>query len=548
MYGLFGSAAVLTLVAVGAVIMVVHFGVMRSRAEDSAARAAGAIVAPVLEEESDSFAEFATAAETLVGDHVRSIRLIAPDGAVLVSSGNDAPASVSASALAAALDGESAVFKSAGGSGDVLISYHVLASGDVVEIQQDYAQVAGSVAVGQRVIVLSLLGGLALLLLLIQAGIWLTTNRLKRDYTRMLELHRSGQAVRASLDLDEVLEQLARNCAAYTSARLGAAMLVDDTTNDLVVRATYDADADSTAQHYRAIEEWYVRRCAGTGEPVQTQLEAPPYEALLAHRPDIGVPVVVLCVPILARDVPIGVLLVARDVARGTFKEAEIEVVEEMAAQAAMALDQALLFDKVRSHAQDLELSYDSTLKVLVAALDTKDTSTHRHSERVSQLAVTLAKELGFPEERLLDVERGALLHDVGKIGVPDHVLRKPDELDEGEWEAMEKHPLLAGLMVSKVGFLEGAMPILLYHHERYDGGGYPFGLEGRAIPLEARVFAVVDSYDAMTSDRPYRKAMSDPEALAEIDRASGTQFDPLVVEAFVRMMERRARSTDEAA
>lgn len=133
----------------------------------------------------------------------------------------------------------------------------------------------------------------------------------------------------------------------------------------------------------------------------------------------------------------------------------------------------------------------------------------------------------------MLDIERGALLHDLGKIGVPDSVLRKPSSLNKKEWEAMQQHPLLAGLMVSKVGFLEGAMPILLYHHERYDGSGYPFGLAGDKIPLEARIFAVVDAYDAMTSERPYREAMSPQEALKEIRAQAGVQFDPQVVEAF---------------
>jgi HD-GYP domain-containing protein (c-di-GMP phosphodiesterase class II) len=149
------------------------------------------------------------------------------------------------------------------------------------------------------------------------------------------------------------------------------------------------------------------------------------------------------------------------------------------------------------------------------------------------------------PEDRLVDIQRGALLHDVGKIGVPDAVLRKPRTLSLREWEAMKRHPLLAGILVSKVGFLEGALPILLYHHERFNGSGYPFGLAGDRIPLEARIFAVVDAYDAMTSDRPYRKAVAQDEAVQEIVTHSGSQFDPAVVEAFLRVMERAAEQTD---
>jgi HD-GYP domain-containing protein (c-di-GMP phosphodiesterase class II) len=174
-----------------------------------------------------------------------------------------------------------------------------------------------------------------------------------------------------------------------------------------------------------------------------------------------------------------------------------------------------------------------------MAALDTKDAATEGHSERVARLTLAVAREMGLPEERMLDIERGALLHDVGKIGVPDSILRKPKSLNKMEWEAMQKHPLLAGLMVSKVGFLEGAMPILLYHHERYDGSGYPFRLAGDKIPLEARIFAVVDAYDALTSDRPYRQATSPQEALAEIKANAATQFDPQVVESFAAVLTR---------
>jgi hypothetical protein len=200
----------------------------------------------------------------------------------------------------------------------------------------------------------------------------------------------------------------------------------------------------------------------------------------------------------------------------------------------------AVLFAKVRTDAQQLESSYDSTLKALMAALDAKDEVTEGHCERVAKLTTELARLMGVPEQMMVHIERGALLHDVGKIGVPDGILKKPAALNDSEWEAMRKHPLLAGLMVSKVGFLEPALPILLYHHERFDGTGYPFGLTGDNIPVEARIFSIIDAYDAMTSDRPYRPAMQHHSAMEEVRRNSGTQFDPQVVAAFEQLMSGR--------
>jgi HD-GYP domain-containing protein (c-di-GMP phosphodiesterase class II) len=191
----------------------------------------------------------------------------------------------------------------------------------------------------------------------------------------------------------------------------------------------------------------------------------------------------------------------------------------------------------VRAYAKEVELSYDSTLKAMMAALEAKDEVAEGHSERVARMTVQLARQMGVADNVLVDMERGALLHDVGKIGVPDAVLKKPAALNDMEWEAMRKHPLLAGMMISKVAFLEGATPILLYHHERYDGGGYPFGLVADKIPQDARIFSVIDAYDAMTSERPYRDAMTHEKAMAEVAAGSGTQFDPGVVAAFTRLM-----------
>ncbi|MCL5961075.1 MAG: HD-GYP domain-containing protein [Chloroflexi bacterium] len=192
----------------------------------------------------------------------------------------------------------------------------------------------------------------------------------------------------------------------------------------------------------------------------------------------------------------------------------------------------------LKLRALDLEKSYDDTLDALCASLDLRDRETEGHSRRVSQLTVALAKEMGVPQEELKAIEYGALLHDIGKIGISDTILLKPGSLSDDEWLQMRRHSYLGYKMLSRIQFLSGAADMVHAHHERNDGKGYPSGLAGEAIPLGARIFTVVDTYDAMTSDRPYRKALSHEEALEEIRRNSGTQFDPKVVEVFLRMAD----------
>jgi len=188
---------------------------------------------------------------------------------------------------------------------------------------------------------------------------------------------------------------------------------------------------------------------------------------------------------------------------------------------------------------RQLEASYESTLQALVTALDYRDNETQGHSRRVVEYAVLLAERMGIEEPELAWVRRGAILHDVGKIGVPDAILKKPGPLSQEEWEQMRKHPEMGYGMLRHVAFLRPALDIVLSHQERWDGSGYPRGLKGEEIPLGARIFAVVDTFDAMTSDRPYRRALSIREAREEIRRFSGLQFDPLVAETFLAIEEK---------
>src|SRR5690606_12353175 len=170
---------------------------------------------------------------------------------------------------------------------------------------------------------------------------------------------------------------------------------------------------------------------------------------------------------------------------------------------------------------------------------------TEGHSRRVTEQTVRLAERLGIPRDQLVHVRRGALLHDIGKMGVPDEVLLKPGPLTDAEWALMKRHPEFAYQLLLPIEFLRPALAIPYCHHERWDGSGYPRGLKGEEIPLPARVFAVVDVYDALTSDRPYRPAWTRERALAYIRDNAGSQFDPRVVEEFLRMMAEESREAE---
>jgi response regulator RpfG family c-di-GMP phosphodiesterase len=181
-----------------------------------------------------------------------------------------------------------------------------------------------------------------------------------------------------------------------------------------------------------------------------------------------------------------------------------------------------------------LEDTYRTTLEALGSAIDTRDVGTHGHSRRVRGYSLVIARAHGVPDSELRDIEHGVLLHDIGKIGIPDAILLKPGPLTPSEWKVMRRHPEIGRRLVEKIPFLRGAVPIVYHHHERWDGTGYPLGLSGEAIPLGARIFAVADALDAMTFDRPYSRAVTFETARDEIQRCASTHFDPGVVATFL--------------
>jgi putative nucleotidyltransferase with HDIG domain len=205
--------------------------------------------------------------------------------------------------------------------------------------------------------------------------------------------------------------------------------------------------------------------------------------------------------------------------------------------QAAVALERQILLEETQRQKDDISHAYEDLLHVLTKALDTRDEKTEEHSERVTRLAMRLGGELGLTGRELQDLRLGSLLHDIGKIGVPDHILNKPGALDADEWVKMREHPEKGAKMIEEVESLKKALPVIYYHQERWDGSGYPENRRGEEIPLLARIFAVADVFDALTSNRPYRAAISADKALAYLEEQAGKQFDPQVVACFTSMI-----------
>jgi putative two-component system response regulator len=201
---------------------------------------------------------------------------------------------------------------------------------------------------------------------------------------------------------------------------------------------------------------------------------------------------------------------------------------------------QKLLQERAKLREANVQLlnAYEATIEGLSHALDLRDRETEGHSRRVTEVTVKLAQALNFSDEELTQMRRGSLLHDIGKIGIPDSILHKPDSLTEEEWIIMRKHPQFAYDMLSPIEYLRPALAIPYSHHEKWDGTGYPRGLKGEEIPMSARLFAIADVWDAVTSDRPYRDAWTDEQALAYIREQSGKHFDPQAVQLFFKVIE----------
>jgi PAS domain S-box-containing protein/putative nucleotidyltransferase with HDIG domain len=359
--------------------------------------------------------------------------------------------------------------------------------------------------------------------------------QIRQQVERLLALRKIDQAISSSFDLTVTLDVLVSQVISQLQVDAADVLLFDNDTNMLHYAAGrgFRTDAIESARLHMADNQTARER---RSIHVQSLKFKPDVRLLTTHGASeefdcyFGVPLVV-------KGRVKGVLEVFHRTPLQPYPE-WLSFLNTLAGQAAIAIENATLFENLERSNNELSQAYDATIEGWSRALDLRDKETEGHTQRVTEMTIKLAQAFGVPEEDVLHVRRGALLHDIGKMGVPDHILLKPGELTEEEWERMRTHPEYAYNLLKPIAFLGPALDIPYCHHEKWDGTGYPRRLKGQEIPLAARLFSVVDVWDAIRSDRPYRPAWTKAKALEHIQSLSGTYFDPNIVEAFLNILK----------
>ncbi len=377
-----------------------------------------------------------------------------------------------------------------------------------------------------------------------QLAVALENARLFSDTQRHLEylqaLHTIDMTINSSLDLEVTLGVLVRQLVAQLRVDAVAVFVLEPRSNTLTYQGGEGFRTARPLQEHFRLGQGRAGKIALTRQPmyIADLREKSPLQGYTAALIKEEGFVSYYGAPLIAKGQVKGVLEVYnREVLRPTPQW--MEFLNAVTAQAAIAMENAALFKNLERSNFDLLIAYDTTLEGWSRALELRDAETEGHSERVTEMTLRLAQTMGISGDKLIHIRHGALLHDIGKMGIPDSILYKPGPLTEEEWEIMRRHPVYAYQLLSPIPYLRPALDIPYCHHERWQGQGYPRGLQGEQIPLAARIFAVVDVWDALSKDRPYRKAWPHEKVRQYLREQAGIQFDPKVVEVFLRMLER---------
>lgn len=330
---------------------------------------------------------------------------------------------------------------------------------------------------------------------------------IKKKAKELAALREIGKEITSSLELPHVLNTIMDRALELLNSNKGCIMLLDSKARELKVTVL------------RGLSEKDLGR-------IKREMGENIYQSYFSRS--------FLSTPLKIKDSIIGIINITNGNKGRGFTRRHLDILKELADQAAIAIDNA------RTH-EELKKVVLNTIKAFAVSIDKRDHYTSRHSENVARYAVAIAREMNLPEKEIEKIEHAAQLHDIGKIGVSDYVLSKPGKLTPEEWEDIKSHTIKGAEILRPLEIMDGIVDLVKQHHERPNGGGYPEGLKQDDILLGARIMAVADSFDAMTSDRPYRHAMSREQAINEIKRCSGVMYDPEVVEAFLRAAEKKS-------
>lgn len=348
------------------------------------------------------------------------------------------------------------------------------------------------------------------------------------ELSMLLELNK---IIISTLDLDKLLNLIMNLATKLVRSEASSLMLLDENSQELYFDVALGEKGEQIKQIRIKAGEGIAGHVAQTGLPliINNVSKDPRFAAKFDDSTQFKTKSI-LCVPLKVKNRIIGVMEAINNKDKGYFDMDSQYLLEIFASQAAVAIDNAQLFKKLRD-------AYMGAINALTEAINAKDHYTAGHVDRVGEYALSIAHMMNLDEDSVEVIKQAALLHDVGKIGIPEAVLNKPGKLTDEEFALMKSHSTMSATIVQPIGLSPKILQAIKHHHERVDGRGYPDGLKGDSISLEAKILCVADTYDAMVTDRPYRKGLSKNIAISELNKCSGTQFDAAVVEAFLKVL-----------
>ena len=356
-----------------------------------------------------------------------------------------------------------------------------------------------------------------------------TVTELSNKYEELVLLYDVSESLGSLQNVYQLTDMILKKAVEHSNADNGILFLLDKAKGVLSIKGMHGLDWLDPKRYVIRIGHGVVGKVAMSGHPV-IENDLKDFE-IKKKKPITAI----LCVPLKVKDEVIGVISVAHGRSGKIFTSVEQKLLSSLAGQAAVALENARLYQETKEMFLDI-------IEALAATIDAKDPYTHGHSRRVTQYGMVIAEAIGATPEFVETVKLAGLLHDVGKIGISESILRKGGSLTSEEYRTIMDHTTIGVKILGHIDALKHVVPAIKHHHERYGGGGYPEGLKGEDIPLAARILSIADTFDAMTTDRPYSKGLSHEEALMELSRNLGTHFDPELVKVFTGNWKRKIK------